>query len=104
MSVNQFETVTGALNAARKRGYTHTFKVQDRIAYCLETKKEYHPNEMEIVEYHRFEGTSDPEDMSVVYLVECTDGLKGVLIDAYGAYSDENMSIFLENVQVEEGI
>jgi hypothetical protein len=55
-----------------------------------------------ITEYYRFEGMSDPEDSSVIYALESKDGHKGIIIDAYGAYSDEHISAFLSNVRVKD--
>ena len=45
----------------------------------------FNPDELEIVEIHRFEGDTDPADEAVVYAIESTSGLKGVLINGYGA-------------------
>lgn len=45
-------------------------------------------DDLTIVEHHRFEGMSDPDDSSVVYALEASNGLKGVLVDAYGAYAN----------------
>ncbi len=42
---------------------------------------------MEVVEFYRFEGASNPDDNSILYAIETSDGLKGLLVDAYGAYS-----------------
>ena len=39
-------------------------------------------------EYHRFEGASNPSDNSIVYAIHSNDGVKGVLVDAYGMYSE----------------
>jgi hypothetical protein len=34
----------------------------------------------------------------VLYLIKTEDGKKGILIDAYGAYADENISNFIGEV------
>ena len=44
-----------------------------------------------IDKYYRFEGMSDPGDNSIVYAISAVTGEKGVLVDAYGMYS-ENMT------------
>src|SRR3989454_1325822 len=36
--------------------------------------KTFAAQQLMIVEHHRFEGASDPDDMSVVYGIEATDG------------------------------
>ena len=45
-------------------------------------------DDLTIVEHHRFEGMSVPDDSSVAYALEASNGLKGVLVDAYGAYAN----------------
>lgn len=51
-----------------------------------------------IREFHRFEGVSDPDHMSIVYAIEGQGGVRGTLVDAFGAYSDPRVSAFLDGV------
>jgi hypothetical protein len=53
-----------------------------------------------IREYHRFEGVSDPDDMCIVYGIEGQGGIRGTLVDAYGAYSDAAVSALLQGVPI----
>ena len=41
MDVNQFETVSEALNYLIKEGYSHNFEISQNIARCIETNKSY---------------------------------------------------------------
>ena len=100
LEVNQFETMVEALTSLNKQGYSRSFKLHQGKAICLETKEEISPEDMTIVEFHRFEGDTDPGDMAVIYVVECENGVNGCLIDAYGSYADREMSEFLQNVKV----
>ena len=102
LEVNQYETMVEALAKLQKQGYSHSFKIQNDKALCLETKDEIAPEDMTIVEFHRFEGDTDPGDMSIIYVVECENGINGCLIDAYGSYADEEMSSFLQKIKVGE--
>ncbi len=38
----------------------------------------------------RFEGDSNPDDSSIIYLIEANDGLIGYSMDAYGVYSNHD--------------
>ncbi|MCH5718744.1 hypothetical protein [Niabella hibiscisoli] len=58
----------------------------------------YHPTEVSIDDFYRFEGESDPADNAILYLISTADGSKGTLIDAYGAYDDANASNFIRQV------
>ena len=44
--------------------------------------------DFKITEMYRFEGDSSPDDNSVLYAIESKDGIKGVLVDAYGTYAE----------------
>src|SRR6059036_2652187 len=64
--------------------------------------KTFTAQQLTIVEHHRFEGASDPDDMSVVYGIEASDGTRGVVVDAYGVYADPRLSEVLKNVTIRE--
>ena len=81
-----YDTVTQAVNGLKERGYTLDFNLKANRIECEGHK--YNPNDFEITEFHRFEGSSDPGDESIVYAIESRDGTKGVLVDAFGVYSE----------------
>ena len=81
-----YDTVSEAVNDLKQRGYTVDFNLKDNGVECR--GKVLNPKEFEITEFHRFEGNSDPGDEAVVYAIESRDGLKGVLVNAFGVYSE----------------
>ena len=87
--IEAYDTVVGALNGLRERGYTVNFNIAFDKIICSENKTCLHPNEFEIVEVYRFEGNTNPADQDVVYAVESIDGnIKGVITSAFGIYAD----------------
>jgi hypothetical protein len=56
------------------------------------------PKDLKIRGYYRFEGVSDPDDMAIVYAIETSSGVRGVLIDAFGVYADPTTGAALRNV------
>lgn len=68
----------------------------------LKTGDMYSPSDMTIVEYHRFEGMSNPSDMSIVFAVEAEDGRKGTIISTYGAYANMKLVEFMDKVKIKE--
>ena len=91
-----------AVDAIIERGYIHDFQCEREVLYCPRIGSRYRPDELLITEVYRFEGISDPDDNSVVYAIVSTDGIKGLLIDAYGAYADESKNDFLKNIAVKK--
>jgi len=86
--MKSYDTLTEALNDLKKRGYTIDFNLTKDGAKCHYGDLQLHPEDFEIKEVYRFEGMSDPDNNSVAYAIESKEGHKGVLVDAYGAYSE----------------
>ncbi|MCD6010613.1 MAG: hypothetical protein K0Q79_475 [Flavipsychrobacter sp.] len=92
-------TLTERVNKAIQNGYVENFKVTKQGLYVERTDKTYQPADVYIKDFYRFEGESDPADNAIMYVIETWDDLKGTLIDAYGAYSDANVTKFISEVQ-----
>jgi hypothetical protein len=58
------------------------------------------PAEFQISQVHRFEGMTNPADNTVLYAIEGKHGDKGVLVDAYGAYSDPLSAAMIEKLRI----
>ena len=81
-----YDTVSQAVDDLKQRGYTLDFNLKGNCLECQE--QSFNPKDFEITEFHRFEGNSDPGDEAVVYAIESHNGLKGVLVNAFGVYSE----------------
>ena len=85
----QYDTVVGALQGLKERGYDLDFNIAFDKIICAQNDQCLNPAEFEITEVHRFEGNTNPADEDVVYAVESKKGeLKGVITSAYGSYAD----------------
>ena len=83
-----------------KHGYTEQFRVNKDKLESLTTGKSYKCEDVKAVNFYRFEGISDPDDMSILYAIETCDGAMGTLSDAYGSYSDEATGEFMKKVEI----
>ena len=81
-----YETLTGAINGLKQRGYKLDFNLKENCIICED--EEFHPEDFEISEVYRFEGDTDPADEAVVYAIESKKGQKGILVNAFGIYAD----------------
>lgn len=102
MSVNQYRSVTEALAELARRGFTANFEYLDDLFVAVDSGRSFAPDELTIVEHHRFEGASDPDDMAVAYAIESRDGTRGVVVDAFGLYANPRLGEFLRNVKIRE--
>lgn len=105
MIVNEHNTqpymksLSSCLNRMVSDGFVEDFKVSDRGLESLNTGKWYQPEEIEVVNFFRFEGMSDPDDNAILYVIKTNDGAKGTLIDAYGIYMDQKITVFMKEVE-----
>jgi hypothetical protein len=96
---DDMKTLASCLNKIVKDGYEENFKVTDKGLQSLETDKTYQPDQVQIVNFFRFEGASDPSDSAILYVIETSDGAKGSLTDAYGMYADPEIDKFIKEVE-----
>ncbi|WP_242926245.1 hypothetical protein [Pontibacter vulgaris] len=93
-------SLVNVLNRLKKDGYKTDFKVSGEGRLCnMEDKKEFSPEEVRIVDFYRFEGESDPSDMSILYAIETKSGMKGTISNSYGPYADQKVDSFLKQVE-----
>ena len=102
MPHHEYMSMTEALKGLRNRGFTINFAFLHHAFCAVESGRAFKPEELSIREHHRFEGTSDPDDESVVYAIETHDGLRGTIVDAYGIYANSELETFLEKVNMRE--
>lgn len=96
--MKSYDTVTEAINGLKARGYNIDFNIAFDKLICSGNNICLQPDEFEIVEVHRYEGDSNPDDEDVVYAVESKDArpdgsvgrgkLKGIITSAFGLYAD----------------
>ncbi len=84
---NSYSTLTEAISDLKKSGFTEDLNLCEEGIENKKLKRIHCSKDFNVVKYYRFEGMSNPADNMVPYVIETSDGDKGLLIDAYGAYS-----------------
>ncbi|MGF7231829.1 phosphoribosylpyrophosphate synthetase [Arachidicoccus sp.] len=91
--MKNYDTVSEAVNDLINRGYTHDFNIKEECIVCGNTGVSLSPDDFEIDEVYRFEGETDPGDEMIVYAISAKHVVaKGVLVNAFGTYSDAETS------------
>jgi hypothetical protein len=103
MRAKRYTNMVEAIEELKKRGFAANFEFLDQTFRDVDSGRTFKADELTTVEHYRFEGASDPDDMSVVYAIESDDGLKGIVADAFGLYANPDLGGFLENVKNREG-
>jgi hypothetical protein len=93
------KTLSSCTRMLSQRGFETQFKAHRNGLESLNTHEMYGPQDVKIVDFYRFEGESDPSDNVILYAIETSEGEKGTLTDAYGAYYDAKVSEFIKEVE-----
>jgi hypothetical protein len=91
-------TMAGVMDDLADRGYREHFMLSSGRLRGVTSGKMFLPDQVAVAELYRFEGVSDPDDMSILYAIEARGGLRGTLADAFGVYSDPGVSDFMAAV------
>ena len=102
MPTAHYSSVREAVQGLKERGFTDNLELAGNMLRAVESGRTYAAKELTIIEHHRFEGASDPDDMAIVYGIESDDGTRGIVVDAYGVYADPRLGEFLKDVKIRE--
>ena len=97
-----FDTLSQAINALKGRGYVNDFNLHPEWIECPPIQKKLRPEEFHVDEVHRFEGMTNPDDSSVLYAIASSGGLKGLLVDAYGAYAESVSPEMIKKLRIDK--
>ena len=87
--MKSYVTLSETMNELRKQGYTEDFNLRQNCLECRNGQFRVFANEFKVDDYFRFEGDSNPDDSSILYAISSDRyRLKGVLVNAYGIYSE----------------
>jgi hypothetical protein len=88
-----YNNLVEATNELMKRGYTANLSLEGDTIDDKAQNIHMTADDFIIDEFYRFEGASNPDDMSIIYAVSSAKyNLKGVLINAYGTYANNSSS------------
>lgn len=102
---NTISPMTQVIADIKDKGYTKEFIVRDGKLKEMGTDNTYEAKDLHLTNEYRFEGTSDPEYMGILYTVESKEGGdRGYLTSAYGGpYSDTEVNDFVKKIERNDG-
>jgi hypothetical protein len=84
-----YVTLSETMAELREQGYTEDFNLRQNCLECRNGQFKVFADEFKVDKYYRFEGESNPSDAAILYAISSDNhGLKGVLVNAYGIYSE----------------
>lgn len=99
--MNSYVTLSETINDLRKEGYTEDFNLQQNCLECRDGQFKVFTDEFKVDKYYRFEGESNPSDSAILYAISSdSHQLKGILVNAYGIYSEPVTDEMLEKLDI----
>lgn len=103
---DQMSTLLDVLNTCKVRNMDNPFKYTQQGLTLESGGKTYQPADLKIIKTYRFEGMSNPDDSSILYIIEASDNTIGYMIDSYGVYSShdgqQGFDNFIRQIAVED--
>src|SRR6187551_1158699 len=96
-----FETLVEAIGQLKITGYENDFNLHPEWIECPPLNIKLGPEEFHVDEVHRFEGMNDPDDSAVLYAISSKRGIKGLLVDAYGAYASSLSPEMINSLKID---
>jgi hypothetical protein len=99
--MERYATLSQTMESLRKEGYTEDFNLQQNCLQCRNGEFKVFTDEFKVDKYFRFEGESNPSDSSILYAISSDKyGLKGVLVNGYGIYSEPVTDEMLRKLEI----
>jgi hypothetical protein len=99
--MQQYSNLIEAIKGLRNEGYTEDFNLQQQCIECRNGQYKIFHDEFEVDKYFRFDVSSDASDQSIIYAISSEHyGLKGILINAYGIYSEPITNEMLDKLKI----
>lgn len=93
------DPLTEKLAELVEQGYEADFKLEDGKLNVIDGDQSFSADELTINEDFRFEGESNPDDMSILYAIEAQDGTKGTVVHIYGPGAADALGEFMKDVK-----
>ncbi|MCB9042020.1 MAG: hypothetical protein H6557_35845 [Lewinellaceae bacterium] len=87
-----FQSLDEALDYFKARGFQTAFHIKGDAIQDSITKSYHSISKAEILDSLKFEDDSDPDEISILYIVETASGIKGYFTDASGMYASLDFS------------
>ena len=95
------DTLSQTMEQLRNEGYTEDLNLQKNCIECRARNFKIFHDEFVIDKVFRFEGESNPSDEATLYAISSTKyGIKGVLVNGGGIYTDDITNEMLESLQI----
>ena len=98
--MENYETMTQAIEGLRKQGYTEDFNLKQNCIECRDGQFRIFHDGFHIDKAIRFDVDTDPADQAILYAISSDKhGLKGLLVNGYGIYTEDISNEMMEKLK-----
>lgn len=97
---NSYESLSKAIDSLKEEGFTEDFNLCDAGVENKAKKNIHTAVDLNVLKYYRFEGQTNPDDSTILYVIQASNGEKGLLVDAYGTYAGNIPQDLLEKLKM----
>jgi len=99
-----YDSLSVAVNKLKEEGYSSDLKLKEDRIEETHQHLEIMPSDFEVDAVYRFEGKTNPDDMSILFAISSSKhGLKGLLVDAYGVHGSPVSPEMIEKLRYRNG-
>ncbi|NIY75033.1 phosphoribosylpyrophosphate synthetase [Thalassospira sp. HF15] len=88
---------------ARERGFSHVFSASESHVTCDGKQATYHPDDLTIIDCRSVDVGTDPGDDATLYMIEASDGTRGMLIVPNSFDTDPNKADLIDHLRRKQG-
>lgn len=104
MKLRRYPSLSQAASSLKKKGYSERFIFENNALKHKRSGRIYNAEAIAIVEYHRFfpkhTQNDDSSKVSIVFALETSDGLRGLLSTSYHLYGKVCLLEFMDSVKI----
>lgn len=99
MTIKYQKTSSKKIEELEKLGYADQFIFDDGKLIVSGKNIAIKHQDITIDKEYRYEGISNPDDMSILYAISTRQGYKGTILLPYGTYGNSELTQFLMQVE-----
>lgn len=101
-ATHRMNTERQRIEELKSQGFTADYDIRDGALVNLKTRASYPKDKVLLREAYRFEGMSNPADMSILYALETAGGEKGTMLVNYGPNTPQKIVQFFRDLEREK--
>lgn len=93
------KSLTQCLRRLMGSGYTEMFRPTSQGVESINSSRVYRPDEIRVINSLRFEGPRAAHNRATMYVIETTDGVKGMIVETDDDRKNSDLNSFIAQLR-----